>query len=977
MKTSVVRVQAGSRSRQAIGSWVLFFLVAAGLWLSAVFHERERSQAEAAQTLQYVAQASAAGVNKLFSKVDRIADRIRSADVIPRNQLTLTTKLIRAAGNLREANAVMILSTTGQVIASSQMLLDRHVHFESADWFRAGLNTSPDMLNLFRTHDVDPSGHGPELILTRSIEGDHGLPSGLLVVSFKHGGLKTILAPQWLPEGVTVSLLADTAASPLLSTRDDKGNSVQRLPPILAGLIRPALLGRNAPLLWQGFHVRASFSSPFGWGTAPMATLGWDLWIALGFIALGAIACVARSPAGAAVTTLGASLEEARRAAEAARGELEAVRCDRDRILASVGHDVRTPMTSILGLTSLLQETDLQDEPRRWVGMIGASCETLLAMLNGLLEIARGESGQAQLMLDEVEVADLIREVAGVLDNQAREKGLELRTRIDGELSGVWRTDPTRLRQVLFNLAGNAIKFTGSGYVEVAALVVTSGSQGPQIRISVADTGPGIPEEDRVRIFRAFERGSLSSNAAEGGLGLGLAICQENAALMGGVLTLESTMGVGSEFTFEFPAERAHEGHRSTPFSGRAGVVVGFADAQRRRWAVQLEATGFTVETASDGFIGLGIVERTALAVGGVDLVVLDGAMRGMAPDVFVRRLQTFSFSQNTRIIWALGQEDDFKPENLSIDVFIPYTEDLDDISVSVNRAMEDASALQMIHEHAPSPPGGRVLVVEDNKINQSLLSAFLVRRGFSVFTADNGEDAVRAASRGNFDAILMDIQMPGMDGFEAARRIRAIGGAMSVVPILALTALTGAVVKKRSLDAGMTSIIEKPLNLLRLASTIRAYVSETRRHVVGEPQSSNQAGREFNPELTEDGDEIADPFLEALVAEFGVERARACLGDFVADATTRISRLNELIPGWESEAILRLCHDLSGMAGNFGAVALSEALDELAEAVRRGSRELAEERLLAVENLGLRLRLTLMYHFESIIIERQRRRAA
>ena len=249
-------------------------------------------------------------------------------------------------------------------------------------------------------------------------------------------------------------------------------------------------------------------------------------------------------------------LDAATTASAAARAEAATVAHDRDRVLAALGHDVRTPMNSIMGICSLLLDSELEQEQRIWLERIRASCEALLAMLNGLLEIASGEVGGAGLQLDEVDMIGLVQEVADTLQPQARDKGLELKTRYDDLLRGQWIADPTRLRQVLFNLVGNSIKFTANGHVEVRASTVTNEAGTTSIKIAVSDTGPGIAPEDRSRIFERFKRGREHEISGHAGLGLGLALCRENAVLMGGALTVESALGVGSEFTFEFPAER-------------------------------------------------------------------------------------------------------------------------------------------------------------------------------------------------------------------------------------------------------------------------------------------------------------------------------------------------------------------------------------------------------------------------------------
>lgn len=642
----------------------------------------------------------------------------------------------------------------------------------------------------------------------------------------------------------------------------------------------------------------------------------------------------------------------ARAAAEAAsaeaallRTQADAVAHDRDRVLAAVGHDVRTPMNSILGICALLlEEGHLEDEHRVWIERIGASCEALLAMLNGLLEIASGAGG-AELHPAEVDVAALVEEVVGVLAPQAHDKGLELRTRFDDAVQGSWMVDPTRLRQVLFNLASNAIKYTGSGSVEIRASAITDADGQTAIRLAVSDTGPGIAPEDRTQIFERFRRGRGEVSEGREGLGLGLALCRENATLMGGSLTVESSVGVGSEFTFEFRAERPPAERQAPAYRGRTALVVGFDDAEGRRIASQLARMGLSVETAEDGFLANGLAERTAARCGTLDAVVLNAGMTGMQPDAFLLRLRSTSYGSRSTVVVVgplpSGEE--------AADTVLPASADARQVAAAVASFLAQVPALDCIDPAASLPGAARVLVVEDNKVNQSLLAAALARRGFTTFVADNGEAAVRQAAAGSFDAILMDIQMPGIDGLEATRRIRAMDGRMATMPIIALSALTGAVVQKRCAEVGMTARAVKPVNLDRLAADLRRWIDEARTVL---PAGETDAEPDDLSESTvADGTaEVSVAFLESMVLDVGLDRTRACIREFLSDLTARCSRLSELLPGWEADAIMRICHDLGGRAGELGAVGLAEAMEDLADQAERGERDDAARTIRRIE---------------------------
>ncbi|HME27312.1 MAG TPA: ATP-binding protein [Acetobacteraceae bacterium] len=645
---------------------------------------------------------------------------------------------------------------------------------------------------------------------------------------------------------------------------------------------------------------------------------------------------------------LAAKLDAESSAAQAAQAEAAAVTRDRDRVLAALGHDVRAPMNSIMGICSLLLDGELEQEQRLWLERIRASCDALLAMLNGLLEIASGEVGGTGLQVDEVDVIGLVQEVTDTLRPQAHDKGLDLKTRYDDLLRGHWLVDPTRLRQVLFNLVGNAIKFTASGHVEIRVSAVADSAGAMSIKLAVSDTGPGIAPEDRDHIFERFQRGRDQANAGHAGLGLGLTLCRENAALMGGALTVESALGVGSEFTFEFPAERVAQSIGSQRFAGRTALLVGDEDARTRTIASLLGDAGVMVESAPDGYLGLALAERIEAQRGALDLVIVQGALVGLAAEVFVLRLRDTVSGRRTVMIW-LGDGG----ETAKVDAAVPAAADPYQVASLALQLLAQRSPLEVLQPMARIVRGGRILVVEDDKVNQSLLVAALSRRGFSAFVANDGDEAVRLAGHDSFDAILMDIQMPQRDGFEATQSIRAMSGRVATIPIIGLTGLKGPVMRKRCAEAGFTAVLEKPVNLDRLGATLRRWLPGG-----ASGQTPHDPTSVTEPlGLLEDYDaDVSKVFLEEMVAVVGMERARACTDEFVADATARCMRVGELLPGWEAGALVRTCEEIRGLAETCGATGLGEALEDIADAVNRNDRARAEALVARLEEVTSRL---------------------
>ena len=282
--------------------------------------------------------------------------------------------------------------------------------------------------------------------------------------------------------------------------------------------------------------------------------------------------------------------------------------------------------------------------------------------------------------------------------------------------------------------------------------------------------------------------------------------------------------------------------------------------------------------------------------------------------------------------------------ETAKVDAIVPAPADPYQVASLAQQLLAQRSPFEVLEPMASAARGGRILVVEDDKVNQSLLVAALSRRGFSAFVANDGDEAVRLASRDSFDAILMDIQMPERDGFEATRRIRSLSGRAATIPIIALTGLKGPVMRKRCAEAGFhrgAGEADQPrsagYDVAALASRWRIGAVAARRM----PQCSGRSARRSAPQ--DYAADVSQVFLEEMVAVVGMERARACVAEFVADASARCMRLSELLPGWEASAIVRNCEEISGLAETCGAIGLGEVLEEIADAVTRNDRSRAE----------------------------------